>query len=64
MADHLLRQQPPGNARSKALNCANCHAVNGVLNFKELGYNAKEIEKLTNPDIYFRKMLEKQKEAW
>ena len=56
-SDHMVTKE-------KALNCINCHAVNGVIPFRELGYSAKEIKKLTNPDLYFRKMLEKQKEAW
>jgi hypothetical protein len=50
--------------RDKALTCANCHAVNGVLNFKSLGYSDKDIKKLTNPDIYFTKLLKKQQEEW
>lgn len=48
--------------KNKALTCANCHAINGVLNFKELGYAAKEIETLTNPDLYFDKLLKLQQE--
>ena len=50
--------------RSKALNCVNCHGLNGVLNFKALGYTDPEIAKLTNPEIYFEQMIEMQKEAW
>ncbi len=49
--------------KAKALICANCHAVNGVLNFKELGYDSKEVEKLTNPELYFEKLLKLQQEA-
>ncbi len=56
-SDHMVTKE-------NALNCINCHAVNGVIPFRELGYNEKEIKKLTNPDIYFRKMLEKQKDEW
>lgn len=48
--------------KNKALICANCHAVSGVLNFKELGYNSTEIEKLTNPELYFEKLLKLQQE--
>ncbi len=48
--------------KNKALICANCHAVNGVLNFKELGYGVKEIEKLTSPELYFEKLLKLQQE--
>jgi hypothetical protein len=48
--------------KNKALTCANCHAINGALNFKELGYGAKEVEKLTNPDLYFEKLLKIQQE--
>jgi hypothetical protein len=47
-----------------ALTCFNCHTVGGVLNFKELGYSDDEIRKLTNPEIYFEKALEKQKDDW
>lgn len=50
--------------KSKALNCINCHGINGVLNFKDLGYSDKEIEKLTNPEIYFDFMIKKQQEDW
>jgi len=48
--------------KNKALSCANCHALNGVLNFKELGYSASEVDKLTNPDLYFEKLLKLQQE--
>ncbi len=50
--------------KAKALNCVNCHGVNGVLDFKELGYSAAEVKKLTNPEIYFKQLIEKQKEEW
>jgi len=50
--------------KKKALSCENCHAANGVLNFKELGYSDFEIQRLTNPGIYFEKLAEKQKEDW
>ena len=50
--------------KKKALSCENCHAANGVLNFKDLGYSVFEIRKLTNPGLYFGKLLEKQKEEW
>lgn len=50
--------------KTKALSCTNCHAPNGVLNFRELGYTEKEIAKLTNPELYLKKLLEKQKEEW
>lgn len=48
--------------KNKALICANCHALNGVLNFKELGYSSKEVEKLTSPELYFEKLLKLQQE--
>jgi hypothetical protein len=50
--------------RSKALTCTNCHAVNGLLNFKALGYTDKEIVTLTSPESYFDKLVEKQREDW
>jgi hypothetical protein len=50
--------------KTKALYCNNCHAINGVLNFKELGYSQDEIKKLVSPEIYFDKMVAKQKEEW
>ena len=50
--------------RTRALYCANCHAPNGVLNLKELGYTDKEILKLTSPEIYLKTVVEKQKEEW
>ena len=46
--------------KNKALSCANCHALNGVLDFKELGYSPKEVDKLTNPELYFEKLLKLQ----
>lgn len=48
--------------KSKALTCANCHAINGALNFKGLGYNDQEVAKLTNPAMYFEKVLRIQME--
>lgn len=50
--------------KEKALSCANCHAPNGALNFKSLGYTDEEIRKLTSAALYFDKMAEKQKEDW
>ncbi|HEY5973923.1 MAG TPA: cytochrome c3 family protein [Geobacteraceae bacterium] len=50
--------------KKKALTCENCHALNGVLNFKSLGYSDYELQHLTNPGIYFDKLAEKQKEEW
>ncbi|WP_223913374.1 multiheme c-type cytochrome [Geobacter sp. AOG1] len=50
--------------KSKALNCVNCHGVNGVFNFRDLGYSDAEIKKLTNPELYFKQLIEKQKEEW
>jgi hypothetical protein len=50
--------------KEKALSCANCHAQNGVLNFRALGYSEEEIRKLTSAGIYFDKMAVKQKEEW
>lgn len=48
--------------KEKALTCANCHAVNGVLNFRDLGYSAAETGRLTSPELYFTQMLKKQQE--
>ena len=56
-SDHLV-------TKDKALNCINCHGINGVMNFKALGYTDAEIKKLTNPEIYFKQLIEKQKEDW
>jgi len=50
--------------KSKALTCTNCHAVNGVINFSNLGYSVKEVKKLTSASIYFEKMLQKQNSEW
>jgi hypothetical protein len=52
--------------KTNALSCNNCHAPNGVLNFKALGYTDKEITELTNPSIYFEDFIkkEKEKEEW
>ncbi len=48
--------------KSKALSCENCHAPNGVLNFRALGYSAEETVRLTTPAIYFDDAVKKQKE--
>ena len=45
--------------KKKALSCENCHAGNGVLNFKALGYSDFEVGKLTSPEIYFSKIVGK-----
>jgi hypothetical protein len=50
--------------KTKALFCANCHAPNGVLNLKELGYTDQEILKLNSPELYMKKLAEKQKQEW
>ena len=50
--------------KEKALTCYNCHAPNGILNFRELGYTKQEIQKLTSPELYFKKMAEKAREEW
>lgn len=50
--------------KNKALTCNNCHAPNGVLNLKALGYSEKEIAKLTLPEIYFHKLAKQQREDW
>jgi hypothetical protein len=50
--------------KKKALTCENCHVINGVLNFKALGYSDFEIQHLTNPGLFFDKLAEKQKEDW
>ncbi|GFE61856.1 cytochrome C [Geobacter sp. AOG2] len=48
--------------KAKALTCVNCHNVNGVLNFRALGYSEAEVAKLTSPELYFDDMLKKQRE--
>jgi mono/diheme cytochrome c family protein len=50
--------------KTKALNCVNCHGVNGVMNFKSLGYSDREVRKLTNPEVYFKQLIKKQREEW
>lgn len=50
--------------KTKALYCANCHTPNGVLNLRDLGYTDQEIQKLTSPELYMKKLAEKQKEEW
>jgi hypothetical protein len=50
--------------RDQALTCFQCHTVGGALNFKDLGYTDEEIARMTNPEIYFNKVIEKQKEDW
>ncbi|HTG82062.1 MAG TPA: cytochrome c3 family protein [Geobacteraceae bacterium] len=48
--------------KDKSLSCENCHAPNGVLNFKALGYDDMEVVKLTSPATYFEYDVKKQKE--
>lgn len=50
--------------KSKALTCNNCHAPNGVLNLRELGYSPEEVSKLTSPELYFEYQAKKQQEEW
>lgn len=48
--------------KTKALTCANCHARNGVLDWKALGYSDAETAKLTRAAIYFDRAAKKQQE--
>lgn len=48
--------------KAKSLSCSNCHAPNGALNFKQLGYSDKEIARLTKPDLYFERALKQQQD--
>ena len=48
--------------KEKALTCANCHARNGVLDWKALGYSDDEVVKLTSAGIYFDQAAKKQQE--
>jgi hypothetical protein len=52
--------------KTKAFSCENCHAPNGILNFKALGYTDEEVTKLTSPSIYFEDYVKRQneKEEW
>lgn len=50
--------------KSKALTCNNCHAPNGVLNLRELGYSPEEVSRLTSPELYFEYLARKQQEEW
>lgn len=50
--------------RKNALTCQKCHGVNGVLNWKALGYTDSEIEKLTSAELWFDKLVEKKKDDW
>ena len=50
--------------KKKGLSCESCHALNGVLNFKALGYSDSEIAKLTNPDLFFQQLLDQKREEW
>lgn len=50
--------------KKNALGCANCHAVNGVLNFRALGYSEEETARLSSAANYFDKLAEQSKEDW
>ena len=50
--------------KAKALTCINCHSRNSVLNFRDLGYSAEEVKKLTSAELYFEKLSKKQQEEW
>lgn len=50
--------------RDGALTCINCHTIGGALDFRQLGYSEQESARLTNPEICFRQVIEKQKNEW
>ena len=50
--------------KKNALTCNNCHAPNGVLRFRELGYSDEDVKRLVSPELYLEKMAEKQREEW
>jgi len=50
--------------RAKALSCADCHARNGVLDFRALGYTAEEAARLSSAAVYFDWMAAKAAEEW
>ncbi len=50
--------------RGKALSCQDCHARNGVLDFRALGYTDEESARLSSAALYFDRMARKAKEEW
>ncbi|MBI5441143.1 MAG: cytochrome C [Deltaproteobacteria bacterium] len=50
--------------KEKALTCSDCHAANGVLDFRGLGYSEAETARLTSAALYFDKLAQKLKEEW
>lgn len=50
--------------KAKALSCADCHARNGVLDFRALGYTADETARLSSAALYFDRMAAKAAEEW
>lgn len=50
--------------KTGALTCQKCHAVNGSLRWKELGYSDEEAKKLTSTSLYFDKLAAKKKDEW
>ncbi len=50
--------------KGKSLSCQNCHAPNGVLDFRALGYTEKESKRLTSAELYFDRAAERLKEEW
>jgi len=50
--------------KDAALTCPQCHAPNGVLDLRGLGYSAVEVTRLTSAEIYFDKAAAKLKDEW
>lgn len=56
-ANHLV-------TKDKALSCPDCHARNGVFDFRALGYTEEEAARLGSAALYFDKMAAKASEEW
>lgn len=50
--------------KDRAHRCANCHAPNGILHFRDLGYSEAETGKLTSPELYFTKEAARLENEW
>lgn len=50
--------------KTGALTCQKCHIENGVLHWKELGYDEGEVKRLTSTSLWFEKLAAQKKDEW
>ncbi len=50
--------------RKDALDCPSCHAANGVLDYRALGYTAEETRRLSSAGLYFDRAAARLADEW